>query len=67
MARGCLGQRAQATTDGLTTAHPVELSFRNIQSQLKNLPTPVLPVPSKYLEFPACRNGNAPWPGRTCP
>ena len=41
MAHGSLGQRAQATADGLTTARPVELSFRNIQSQLKNLPTPV--------------------------
>ena len=41
MASGSLRQRAQATADGLTTARPVELSFRNIQSQLKNLPTPV--------------------------
>lgn len=37
MACGCLGQRAQATADGLTTARPVELSFRNIQSQLKKM------------------------------
>ena len=37
MARGCLGQRTQATADGLTTARPVELSFRNIQSQLKKM------------------------------
>ena len=37
MARGSLGQRAQAMADGLSTARPMELSFRNIQSQLKKM------------------------------